>query len=63
MRELEKNYFRCFRTPAGESVIGHLRQITIERYLGANASESELRGLEAQRALVQMMIKLSGGAK
>lgn len=63
MRELEKNYFRCFSTPAGEAVIGHLRGITIERFLGANASESELRGLEAQRALVQMIIKLSGGAK
>ena len=62
MRELERNYFRCFNTPAGEFVIRHLRSVTIERFLGANATESELRGLEAQRALVHAIIKL-GGAK
>ena len=62
MREIEKNYFRCFNTPAEEYVLRHLRAITIERFLGPNASESELRGLEAQRALVHMIIKL-GGAK
>jgi hypothetical protein len=58
MREIEKNYVRCFNTPAGEFVLRHLRSVTIERYLGANATESELRGLEAQRALVHMIIKL-----
>ena len=62
MRDVEKNYFRCFNTPAGEFVLRHLRSMTIERYLGPNASESELRGLEAQRALVHIIIKL-GGAK
>ena len=59
MRELEKNYHRCFNTPAGESVIRHLRSITIDRYLGPNAAEAELRGLEAQRAMTHMIIKLS----
>jgi hypothetical protein len=63
MREIEKTYFRCFNTPSGGLVLRHLRSITVERCLGANASESELRGLEAQRALVRMMEKLSGGAK
>jgi hypothetical protein len=58
MRDIEKNYVRCFNTPAGEKVLGHLRSMTIERYLGPNASEAELRGLEAQRALVHMIIKL-----
>jgi len=61
MREIEKNYFRCFGTPAGEFVLKHLRSITIDRFLGPNASESELRGLEAQRALVHMIAKLGGG--
>ncbi|MDR1027083.1 MAG: hypothetical protein LBL46_01565 [Rickettsiales bacterium] len=60
MRELEKNYTRCFAAPSGEAVLRHLRSITIERHLGANASEAELRGLEAQRALVHMIEKLAG---
>lgn len=53
--EIEKNYVKTFNTPAGEKVLEHLRGITIERFLGANASESELRGLEAQRALVHQI--------
>ena len=36
----------------------HLRQITIERVLGANATDAELRGLEAQRALVHQIENL-----
>jgi hypothetical protein len=62
MTDIEKNYFHCFATPAGEQVLRHLSSITIERHLGPLASESELRSLEAQRALVHMMIKL-GSAK
>lgn len=61
MRELEKNYIRCFTTQDGKQVLAHLRAITIERFLGANATEAELRGLEAQRALVHAIIKLAGG--
>ena len=63
MRDLEKNYVRCFGTADGANVLKHLRTITIERWLGPNATESELRGLEAQRALVQMITKLAGGGK
>ena len=61
MREIEKNYFRCFNTPAGEFVLKHLRSITVERFLGPNATESELRGLEAERRLVHMITKLGSG--
>jgi hypothetical protein len=63
MKEIEKNYVRCFAAPSGAAVLRHLRDITIERCLGANASESELRGLEAQRALAHMIIKLAGGIR
>lgn len=59
MRELEKNYARCFNTPSGEFVLRHLRSMTIDRWLGPNATESELRTLEAQRALVHAIIKLT----
>jgi hypothetical protein len=53
--EMEKNYARCFGAPAGAAVLRHLRSITIERFLGAAATDAELRGLEAQRALVHQI--------
>ncbi|MDR0449163.1 MAG: hypothetical protein LBG89_01730 [Rickettsiales bacterium] len=52
---MEKNYTQCFNTHPGAQVLKHLRSITIERYLGANATEAELRTLEAQRALVHQI--------
>ena len=58
MKEIEKQYVRCFNTAAGEAVLEHLCSITIARHLGTNASEAELRALEAQRALVHMIIKM-----
>lgn len=54
-REIEKNYTRCFCTTAGSAVLQHLRSITIERFLGADATDSQLRTLEAQRALVHQI--------
>ena len=60
MKDLEQNYARTFSTAAGVAVLTHLRKITVERVLGPNATDSELRGLEAQRALVhqiEMMIQ------
>lgn len=58
MKDIEKNYTRCFNTPAGASVLAHLRSITIERFFGANATDSELRSIEAQRALVHQIENL-----
>lgn len=55
MDDIEQNYARCFSTAAGASVLKHLRKITIERTLGPSATDAELRGLEAQRALVHQM--------
>ena len=57
-RDLEKNYARTFASPNGVVVLSHLRKITIERVLGPNASDAELRGLEAQRALVHQIENL-----
>ncbi len=54
-REIEKNYTRCFCTTAGAEVLRHLREITIERFLGPNATDAELRALEGQRALVHQI--------
>ena len=53
MKDIALNYTRCFSTPSGSAVLSHLRQITVERTLGPNASDSDLRWLESQRSLVR----------
>lgn len=55
MEGIEVNYAKTFSTASGKEVLKHLRKITIERVLGAGATEAELRGLEAQRALVHQI--------
>ena len=55
MKELEQNYTRTFSTASGAMVLQHLRRITVERVLGPDASDAQLRGLEAQRALVHQI--------
>lgn len=55
MNDLEQNYARTFSTATGAIVLQHLRKITIERVLGPNATDAELRGLESQRALVHQI--------
>jgi hypothetical protein len=55
MTDIELIFARTFNMPAGKKVIEHLRSITIERFLGANATEAELRALEGQRALVHQI--------
>ncbi|MBO4672298.1 MAG: hypothetical protein J5608_01430 [Alphaproteobacteria bacterium] len=55
MQEIEKQYARAFQTPAGRAVLQHLRNITIERTLGPNATDNELRWAEAARALVRQI--------
>lgn len=55
MKETEQNYARAFSTAAGRAVLAHLRHITIERVLGPDASDAQLRWLEAQRQLVHQI--------
>lgn len=55
MNEIEQNYARTFATAPGTAVLQHLRRMTIERVLGPNASDAELRSLESQRALVHLI--------
>ena len=52
MSEIEKNYARTFNTTSGKQVISHLRAMTIERVLGSNISDADLRWIAAQSALV-----------
>lgn len=55
MKETEQNYARTFSTSAGRAVLAHLRRITIERVLSPDATDAQLRGLEAQRQLVHQI--------
>lgn len=55
MTDIEIAYARAFSGAHGERVLSHLRQITIERVLGPNATDSELRALESQRFLVHQI--------
>lgn len=43
---------RVFASHDGRLLLARLRQLTIDRRLGPNASDAEMRWLEAQRALV-----------
>ena len=63
MTDLEKHFVRTFNTPSGRVVLEHLRKITVERTMGANTSDAELRWIEAQRALVHQIERLSSGGK
>ena len=58
MTDIEKNYARCFSCPSGAIVLAHLRNMTIERTFGANATNEELRWGAAQSALVRQIESL-----
>lgn len=58
MTDIEKAYAQTFSSRSGEMVLQHLRKITLERVLGPNASDSELRSIEAQRALVHQISQM-----
>lgn len=55
MNDIEKHYARIFNSPSGKQVLNHLRSITIERVLGQNASDDELRWWAAQTSLVHQI--------
>ncbi len=55
MNEIEKQYARIFASSAGKQVLAHLRSLTIERILGQNVSNDELRWWAAQCALVHQI--------
>lgn len=55
MTDTEKSYARLFASHDGAVVLKHLRAITIERILGPDASDAQLRTLEGQRAIVRQI--------
>ncbi|MBE6461583.1 MAG: hypothetical protein E7006_01935 [Alphaproteobacteria bacterium] len=55
MTDIDLQYARCFSTPAGMAVLQHLRDTILNRTLGCNATDFQLRWHESQRALVQQI--------
>lgn len=58
MSEIEKQYARTFSGASGKQVLAHLRSITIERAIGPNVTNEELRWWAAQKALVHQIENL-----
>jgi len=58
--EIRAAFAKCFKTGEGMVVLSFLRRLTVERYLGPDASSDELRHLEGQRHLVKLIEKLGG---
>lgn len=51
MNNIEKEYARIFSSASGKQVLSHLRSMTVERILGQNVTNDELRWWAAQCAL------------
>ncbi|MBR5904092.1 MAG: hypothetical protein IKZ49_00995 [Alphaproteobacteria bacterium] len=58
MKDIEKQYARTFSSPSGKMVMEHLRSITIERIIGQNISDNDLRWWAGQNALVHFIENL-----
>lgn len=63
MQDIEKQYARTFATPSGKQVLLHLRSMTLERVVGPNASNEDLRWWAAQNALVHQIENLINKGK
>ena len=55
MTDIEIDFARCFASSHGARVLEYLHRITIDRTLGVNASDNELRWAAAQCALVRQI--------
>lgn len=49
---------RCFRDGDGDLLLAHLKSLTLDRAVGPGVSDTALRHLEGQRALVSYLDNL-----
>jgi hypothetical protein len=56
--DLARQAARVFGSGDGEALLGHLRDMTLDRCLGPDAGDSALRHLEGQRHLVLHLLGL-----
>ena len=55
---VEKAFARVFATDDGQAVLSHLQSMTFQRALGPEASDTQLRYLEGQRAMIATIMRL-----
>lgn len=58
MSDIEKHYARTFAGPSGKQVLAHMRSMTIERVMGPNVTNDDLRWWAAQTAFVHQIENL-----
>jgi hypothetical protein len=56
--ELARIFAKSFGGRDGDRALAHLKSLTLDRYLGPEASDSQLRHLEGQRHLVNTILAL-----
>lgn len=57
--DIARCFARCFGSEDGIRALAHLRALTLDRALGPQASDAQLRHLEGQRALVSLILALT----
>ena len=56
--DLARSFARCFNGTDGALVLRNLRQTILDRRLGPNSSDGELRFLEGQRAVAAHIVSM-----
>lgn len=56
--ELCRAFAQCFKGADGDRVLTHLRQTMLDRRLGPNATDAELRFVEGQRSVVAHIMSM-----
>lgn len=55
---VEKAFARVFSTDDGQVILSHLQSMTFQRALGPDATDTQLRYLEGQRAMIATIMRL-----
>lgn len=55
---VETIFARVFLSEDGKKILSHLQSLTMERTLGADASDASLRYIEGQRSMLSMIFRL-----
>ena len=56
--DLARSFVRCFKGNDGVIVLRHIRQTVLDRRLGPNATDAELRFLEGQRSIAAHILSM-----
>ncbi|MGI9485674.1 MAG: hypothetical protein ACR2RF_07290 [Geminicoccaceae bacterium] len=56
--DLARSFARCFNGNDGAIVLRHIRQTVLDRRLGPNATDAELRFLEGQRSFAAHILSM-----